>query len=117
MGERGKARTGEGRKHPSPGQGSNSVEAWWSRWERDDPPATHVVTFRPVVQVRLALAPGVDADRVIAEAVAAWAGELSGDETPDGRGRAEFWGASLGDAGVVVEVDNIDAGYAVEADP
>lgn len=116
MGEGGRDEMGEGRDHPSY-SGQQSLGAWWSRWEHEDPPATHVVTFRPVVQVRLALAPGVDPGRVIAEAARAWAGELSDQEAAGRRGRPEFWGASLGDSGLVVEVEHIDASYTIESNP
>ena len=117
MGQGRRDRRGEGWTHSPPRPPGQDIEAWWSRWEREDPPATHLVTFRPVVQVRVALAPGVDPDRVLAEAVAAWAGELSGEEPAEDRARAECWGASLGDAGLVVGVEHIDAGYSVEANP
>jgi hypothetical protein len=65
---------------------------WWSTCEVADPEATHVVTFRPVVRVRLALVPGADAEEVIAGAVASWTEELA--STPD-----------LAGEGVVLDVD------------
>ena len=78
---------------------------WWSTCEVADPEVTHVVTFRPVVRVRLALAPGADAEVVIAGAVASWTQELASTDDGDGRLSSELWGTALAGEGVVVAVD------------
>ena len=78
---------------------------WWSACELADPEATHVVTFRPVVRVRLALVPAADAAVVIAGAVAAWTEELGGTDRGDGRWSSELWGSALSGEGMVVDVD------------
>jgi hypothetical protein len=78
---------------------------WWSTCEVADPEATHVVTFRPVVRVRLALVPGADAEEVIAGAVASWTEELASTPDGDGRWSSELWGTDLAGEGVVLDVD------------
>lgn len=81
---------------------------WWSACELADPEATHVVTFRPVVRVRLALVPGADGAAVIAGAVAAWTEELASTDDGDGRWSSELWGSALAGEGMVVDVDVVD---------
>lgn len=78
---------------------------WWSTCEVADPETTHEVTFRPVVRVRLALAPGADPAAVIAGAVASWTEELASTADGDGRWSSELWGTALAGEGVVVDVD------------
>lgn len=86
---------------------------WWSTCEVADPEATHEVTFRPVVRVRLALAPRADAAGVIAGAVASWTQELASTDDGDGRWSSELWGDALAGEGVVVDVDVV-AEHSVE---
>ncbi|MFN2505155.1 MAG: hypothetical protein ABR540_13175 [Acidimicrobiales bacterium] len=86
---------------------------WWATCEDDDPEATHEITFRPVVRVRLALAPGADATAVIAGAVASWTQELASTDDGDGRWSSELWGTALEGEGVVVNVD-VAAEHSVE---
>lgn len=78
---------------------------WWETCEIGDPEVTHVVTFRPVVRVRLALAPGADAGAAVARAVASWTEELASTDIGDGRWSSELWGSALVGDGVVIDVD------------
>ena len=78
---------------------------WWSTCELADPEVTHEVTLRPVVRVRLALAPGADVAAVIAGAVASWTQELASTPDVNGRWSSELWGTALEGEGVVVDVD------------
>ena len=84
--------------------------AWWASWEGEDqPPPTHVVEFRPVVRVQLAVAPGADAEAVAGAAVAAWQAALHGYDDQGRRWEAEFWGAGAGDAALVLGVEVVAA--------
>jgi len=89
------------------------LHEWWLATESEDPPTSHVVTFRPVVRVRLALAPGADESQVIAAAIAAWKDGLASKEGPVSW-VAELWQRPLGDDGLVVGVEVVAADAAVE---
>ncbi len=82
-----------------------SAAPWWASWEEEDRPPTHVVEFRPVVRVRLAVAEGADADEVARTAAARWEAALHGYDERGNRAEAEFWGAGAGDDALVLGVE------------
>ena len=82
-----------------------SAAQWWAGWEEEDRPPTHVVEFRPVVRIRLAVAEGADADEVARTAAARWAAALHGYDERGNRAEAEFWGAGAGDDALVLGVE------------
>lgn len=92
------------------------LHEWWLATETEDPAPTHIITFRPVLRVRLALAPGADATRVIAAAVAAWTDGLSSTEEGPVAWAAELWQRPLGDDGLVVGVEVVAAETDVETE-
>ena len=80
--------------------------AWWeSAAGGDDPPPTHVVEFRLVLRVRVAVVPDADAEAVAADAAARWAAALHGYGPGGERDEAEFWGAGAGPDAVVLGVE------------
>ena len=96
---------------------SQAPAAWWdSGGGRDDPPPSHVVEFRPVLRVRLALAPGADAEAVARAAAAYWAAALHGYDGQGRRWEAEFWGAGAGDDALVLGVEVVASEHSIEGD-
>ena len=93
----------------------SDLHEWWLATELEDPEPTHVVTFRPVVRVRLALAPGAEASEVVAAAAAAWRRALSTAEGGPVAWTEQLWQQPLGDHGLVVRVEVPDA--EVHVDP
>ena len=90
------------------------LHEWWLAAETRDPEVTHVVTFRPVVRIRLALVPGAKASEVIEAAAAAWRAGLSSAEEGPVAWSAELWQRPLGDDGLVVGVEVVASEMAVE---
>jgi hypothetical protein len=83
---------------------------WWVNGEgRDDPPPTHVIEFRPVLRVELAVAPGADAEAVARAAAVQWAAALHGYDSEGRRWEPEFWGVGAGDDALVLGVEAQDA--------
>ncbi len=93
---------------------SADLHGWWLATELTDPEVTHVVTFRPVVRVALALAPGAEASEVIAAATAAWRAALASAEGGPVAWSEQLWQRPLGDHGLVVRVEIPDAEVHVE---
>lgn len=92
--------------------------AWWEGdGGRDDPPPTHVVEFRPVVRVHVAMAPGADATAVAQSAAAYWAAALHGYDNQGRRWEAEFWGAGASDDALVLGVEVVAAEHSIADDP
>lgn len=86
------------------------AEPWWT--DADAP--THVVVFRPVVRLHVAVAPGADPETAIATAVEAWTGVLGG-ASEEGPVVDEPWvPGSVGEV-LVVRVEMLRASHS--ADP
>ncbi|MDQ3574582.1 MAG: hypothetical protein M3404_06625 [Actinomycetota bacterium] len=98
--------------HPPP----EERQAWWARWQEEDPPATHVVTFRPVIRARLAVAPGADPTAVIEAAAASWDAALHSHDQAGNRWLADFWSHELGEDALVLSVESLDSTSCVEAE-
>ena len=90
--------------------------AWWEE-AGGDPPPTHLVEFRPVLRVRLALAPGADPVAVARDAAAYWAAALHGYDRRGRRWEAEFWGAGASDDALVLGVEVVGAAHSIADDP
>ena len=82
-----------------------SAAQWWASWEEEDRPPTHVVEFRPVVRIRLAVAEGADPNQVARAAAIRWETALHGYDDRGNRSEAEFWGAGAGDDALVLGVE------------
>ncbi|MFP5319472.1 MAG: hypothetical protein ACLGI2_14420 [Acidimicrobiia bacterium] len=94
---------------------SSPSPAWWDSGEgRDDPPPSHVVEFRPVLRVRLAVAPDADAEAVARAAAEYWAAALHGYDSEGRRWEAEFWGAGAGDDALVLGVEVVASDHSIE---
>ena len=90
-----------------------SAAQWWASWEEEDRPPTHVVEFRPVVRIRLAVAEGADADEVARTAAARWETALHGYDEGGNRAEAGFWGAGAGHDVLVLGLEVVASDVAV----
>lgn len=92
-------------KHP----GASAGEPWWA----DTDAVTHVVVFRPVVRLHVAVAPGADPEATIASAVEAWTAVLSG-AGEEGRVVDEPWVSGTAAELLVVEVEALRVSHSIE---
>ena len=73
---------------------------------------TRVVTFRPVVRVELAVAPGVGAEEATTIAIASWAAALSGTDDAGAPAAAPWWARDLHEVAHIVSVELQGASWA-----
>lgn len=88
---------------------TSPAEPWWA--DADAP--THVVVFRPVVRLHVAVAPDADPETAIASAVEAWTGVLGG-APEEGPVVDEPWVSGTVGEVLVVRVEALRVSHSVE---